>query len=134
MALFCCLTDVYLSEMVGCAAASGLYLGLPVTWFLVMLPLSLKLFIQSIYLEITNSVLTALTIILGSRLVLSIRNFYADPSEEGSNSIQGTSAAPNHSFTQPSLPGVLRSPSDSSQAESTFTKGYHLNANRDSIV
>jgi len=45
------------------------------------LPSLLKLFAQLIYLEITNSVLIAVTIILGSRLVLSIRNFYADPSE-----------------------------------------------------
>ena len=46
------------------------------------LPSLLKLFAQLIYLEITNSVLIAVTIILGSRLVLGIRNFYADPSED----------------------------------------------------
>lgn len=119
--------------MLGCAVASGLYLGLPVTWFLTILPSLLKLFAQSIYLEITNSVLIAVTIILGSRLVLSIRHFYADPSEEDSNPIRGTPAL-SHSFqssTQPSFGPLL-----DSQMEMLIigNKGYHLNAHGDRIV
>ncbi|KAG1793846.1 uncharacterized protein HD556DRAFT_1443231 [Suillus plorans] len=84
-------TIYFFVEMAGCGIATTLYLGLP-----------------SIYLEITNSVLIATTIILGSRLVLGTRNFYSDPSvEDGSGLSHGTSLSPT--FTQPSSFGSLSS-------------------------
>ena len=120
--------------MLACAVASGMYLNLPVKWFLTTPPSLLKLFAQSIYLEITNSILIAFPIILGSRLVLCIRNFYADPSEEDSNPIQGTPTQSHsfQSFTQPSL----SVPFYNSQIEALIisNKGYHLNTNGDIIV
>jgi len=108
-------TIYFFVEMVGCAIATTLYLGLP-----------------AIYLEITNSVLIAVTIILGSRLVLNIRNFYADPSEEDSNLSQRTSVM-SHNFTQPSIPGPFY---DFTQTEMSIVsaKGYRLNINGDRIV
>ncbi|OJA08103.1 hypothetical protein AZE42_03451 [Rhizopogon vesiculosus] len=131
-------TTYFFIEMLGCAVASGLYLGLPVMWFLTVLPSLLKLFIQAIYLEITNSVLIAVTIILGSRLVLSIRNFYADPSEEDTNLTQATPALSHtfQSFTQPTLVGHVQPFYDSRETEmSTLsTKGYRLNIDGDRIV
>ncbi|OAX42657.1 hypothetical protein K503DRAFT_316721 [Rhizopogon vinicolor AM-OR11-026] len=98
-------TTYFFIEMLGCAVASGLYLGLP-----------------SIYLEITNSVLIAVTIILGSRLVLSIRNFYADPSEEDTNLTQANPAL-SHTFH-----------SRETEMSTLSTKGYHLNTDGDRIV
>ncbi|KAG0707528.1 hypothetical protein DFH29DRAFT_629095 [Suillus ampliporus] len=107
-------TIYFFVEMLGCAVASGLYLGL-----------------SSIYMEIANSALIATTIILGSRLVLGTRNFYSDPSEDHSNVSHGTHG-PSNSFAHPSSFAPFH---DSSQMEmSTFsTKGYHLDTSDDRV-
>ncbi|KAG1754818.1 uncharacterized protein EDB91DRAFT_1095722 [Suillus paluster] len=108
-------TIYFFVEMVGCAVASGLYLGLP-----------------PIYLEIANSALIATTIILGSRLVLGTRNFYSDPSEDHLNLSHGSHAQSNSfTFTQPSL-GPFH---DSSQMEMTMVsaRGYRLDKSDDRV-
>ncbi|KAG1857558.1 hypothetical protein C8R48DRAFT_716940 [Suillus tomentosus] len=105
-------TIYFFVEMAGCGIATTLYLGLP-----------------SIYLEITNSVLIATTIILGSRLVLGTRNFYSDPSvEDGSDLSHGTSLSPT--FTQPSSFGLLSSHIEMSTISG---KGHHLDTSDDAV-
>ncbi|KAG1904637.1 uncharacterized protein F5891DRAFT_1257483 [Suillus fuscotomentosus] len=123
-------TIYFFVEMAGCGIATTLYLGLPVMWFLTIHPSGhLSYSIQSIYLEITNSVLIATTIILGSRLVLGTRNFYSDPSvEDGSDLSHGTSLSPT--FTQPSSFGSLSSHIEMSMIGG---KGHHLDTSDDAV-
>ncbi|KAG2062360.1 hypothetical protein BDR06DRAFT_946506 [Suillus hirtellus] len=105
-------TIYFFVEMAGCGIAATLYLGLP-----------------SIYLEITNSVLIATSIILGSRLVLGTRNFYSDPSvEDGSDLSHETSLSPT--FTQPSSFGSLSSHIEMSMIGG---KGHHLDTSDDAV-